>query len=135
MPRYAVLSHDWPMPHFDLLLEDGDVCRTWRLPTWPPVNGMSVERIADHRIMYLDYDGPVSGDRGTVTTVERGLFEWQSRSHGELTFDLDCLWPRLVKADDKRKELPEGREPPPSSRRILIRDGRLLLSGQGQPGQ
>ncbi len=27
--RFAILNHDHPFLHWDLLLEDGDRCRTW----------------------------------------------------------------------------------------------------------
>ena len=33
---------------------------------------MVAEALADHRIVYLTYEGPVSGDRGHVTQWDRG---------------------------------------------------------------
>lgn len=33
------------------------------------------ERIADHRRIYLEYEGPLSGGRGEVSRVARGAFE------------------------------------------------------------
>jgi hypothetical protein len=135
MPRYAVLSHDWPTPHFDLLLEDGETCLTWRLPIWPPQDGMPIERIPDHRTMYLDYYGPVSGDRGRVTTVERGLFEWLSRIDGEVIVTPDRRGPQRSPTYDAAEGLPESLKLPPASRRIRLQNGRLFLPGQRQPGQ
>ena len=77
MPRFAILTHDHPSLHWDLLLENGASCRTWRLLKAPDTPGsISAEAIADHRLMYLDYEGPVSGDRGTVTQWDAGTFEW-----------------------------------------------------------
>lgn len=32
--------------------------------------------IADHRLLYLDYEGPVAGDRGIVECWDRGPFVW-----------------------------------------------------------
>jgi hypothetical protein len=29
-------------------------------------------RLPDHRLTYLDYEGPISGNRGTVTRIDRG---------------------------------------------------------------
>lgn len=77
MPRFAILEHDHPSLHWDLLLEAGAACRTWRL-TAPPEPGavIEAEAIADHRLMYLDYAGPVSGDRGTVSQWDAGSFVW-----------------------------------------------------------
>jgi hypothetical protein len=75
-PRFAVLAHDWPHPHFDLLIEHGAKCLTWRLPTWPlPESPVAIERIADHRKHYLTYEGPLDCDRGTVTRVDCGVVE------------------------------------------------------------
>lgn len=75
--RFAILTHDHPFPHWDLLLEAGPVCRTWRLLTSPEHDGLIVaEAIPDHRLMYLDYEGPVSGDRGTVTRWDAGELIW-----------------------------------------------------------
>ncbi len=76
-PRFAVLRHDHPFLHWDFLLEQGESCRTWRLMKAPDTpDDIPAEAIADHRLMYLDYEGPVSGDRGTVTQWDAGTFEW-----------------------------------------------------------
>ncbi len=81
MPRFAVLAHDWPAPHFDLLLENEAALLTWRLSNWPvpisadePGPALTAERIGDHRLVYLDYEGPVSGNRGHVRRVDTGTF-------------------------------------------------------------
>ncbi len=85
MPRYVLLHHGCPAsyrsgPHWDLMLERDGVLRTWSLPEnpWPASEAitLSVERLADHRILYLDYEGPLSGDRGDVERVAAGEFEW-----------------------------------------------------------
>jgi len=75
VPRFVVLSHDWPEPHFDLLLEAGPVLRAWRLLHEPGETAVPAEPNADHRLMYLDYEGPVSGGRGTVTRWDAGTFD------------------------------------------------------------
>ncbi len=76
MPRFVILAHDWPEPHFDLLLEAGPVLRAWRLGGVPGAVPIPAEPNADHRLLYLDYEGPVSGERGTVTRWDAGTFEW-----------------------------------------------------------
>lgn len=78
MPRYVILEHDHPHLHWDLMLESGAVLRTWRLAA-PPRAGTTVaaERIGDHRKAYLDYEGPVSGGRGSVKRLDAGSFAWQ----------------------------------------------------------
>ncbi len=80
MPRYAVLEHDHPMLHWDFLLEDGDVLLTWRLSSAPRTDGpLDAVKSPDHRRLYLDYEGDVSGGRGAVTRWDSGLFEWKTR--------------------------------------------------------
>jgi hypothetical protein len=76
MPRFVILEHDHPALHWDLMLESGDVLRTWRLSAVPEV-GMIVaaEPTFDHRKMYLDYEGPISGGRGTVRRWDSGTYE------------------------------------------------------------
>jgi hypothetical protein len=77
MPRFAVLAHDHPTPHWDLFLEAGDVLRSWRLsPGIESGEAVPAEPTADHRLTYLDYEGPVSGGRGTVARVDAGTFDW-----------------------------------------------------------
>jgi len=77
MPRFAILTHDHPFLHWDFLLECGSSCRTWRLLHKPEGLGkIPAESLPEHRLMYLDYEGPVSGDRGGVTAWDTGTFEW-----------------------------------------------------------
>jgi DNA polymerase Ligase (LigD) len=77
MPRFVMLEHDWPAAHWDFLLEDGPVLRSWRLVS-EPADGkeVAVEPNAPHRLFYLDYEGPVSGERGTVRSWDAGTFDW-----------------------------------------------------------
>lgn len=73
MPRYVILFHKTPTgyaraAHWDLMLETGDTLRTWALDQEPRADvEIAAEQLADHRPLYLDYEGPVAGDRGTVT--------------------------------------------------------------------
>ena len=82
MARYALLRHtgapDDPSGcHFDLLLEDGDVCRTWRLAKVPTFNGISQPAVplAPHRLVWLEpRSAAVSGGRGWAERVMSGYF-------------------------------------------------------------
>lgn len=77
MPRFAVLEHDWPTLHWDLLLEWGpdEDLKTWRLESEPsgrdPIPAVQIQ---DHRRIYLDYEGPISGNRGQVRCWTRGEY-------------------------------------------------------------
>ena len=90
MPRCAVLIHDSPRGlHYDLLLETGDVLRTWALPQAPDATAeMTREALPDHRLHYLEYEGPVSDRRGTVTRWDTGTYELRRLDKDELTVEL-----------------------------------------------
>lgn len=77
VPRYAILEHDWPARHWDLFLEAGGTLRAWRLLAEPvPGAVVPAEPAADHRPLYLDYEGPVSDGRGVVSRWDGGQFDW-----------------------------------------------------------
>ena len=79
MPRFVILTHDYPHLHWDLLLENGESCRTLRLLTDPGLSATEItaEALPEHRLMYLDYEGPVSGNRGSVARWDAGSFNWR----------------------------------------------------------
>ncbi|MCC7168757.1 MAG: hypothetical protein IT565_14420 [Rhodospirillales bacterium] len=88
--RFAILTHDHPFFHWDLLLEAGEVAWTWRLLDDPATEeSPRSERIGDHRLMYLNYEGPVSGGRGLVTAWDVGTYRVESNSDRELTVTLN----------------------------------------------
>lgn len=68
---FVILHHDWPADHWDFMVDlDGisDQVATWSLEQKPgaiPIRGRA-EKLADHRRDYLNYEGPVSGGRGSV---------------------------------------------------------------------
>jgi hypothetical protein len=78
VPRFVILEHDFPARHWDFMLESGDVLKTWRLAEPPrPGAAVAAEPSFDHRRAYLDYEGPVSGGRGTVARWDAGTFSWE----------------------------------------------------------
>jgi len=77
MSRFVLLEHDHPFLHWDLMLESGAVLRTWRLLSPPGSGEGRAESSFDHRLVYLSYEGPVSGNRGTVRRWDSGEFAWQ----------------------------------------------------------
>jgi hypothetical protein len=89
MPRYVILEHDHPMLHWDFLLEAGLVLRTWRLEEPPhPDHPVRAEASFDHRLLYLDYEGPISGGRGHVRRWDQGTFEWLADRQEEVAVRL-----------------------------------------------
>jgi hypothetical protein len=80
MPRFALLEHtgapDDPAGlHYDLLVEAGAACRTWRLAAVPRPGGPAVAAVelSAHRLAWLDHEaGPVSGGRGFARRIDSG---------------------------------------------------------------
>jgi hypothetical protein len=103
LTRFVVLRHFWPdgdgsKDHFDLMIEDPDRIdpryrlATWRLSEWPVRRRSRIVRSADHRVEWLELEGPVSGGRGIVTRSCWGLCMLTSRSS-------DCWRVRIVRVD------------------------------------
>ena len=94
MPRFALLHHRTPPgadkpDHFDLLLEDGEVLKTFTLWQFPKVSqSIAAEADFDHRLVYLDYEGPVSNNRGEVTQADQGTFAWIVRETDRIEIEL-----------------------------------------------
>ncbi len=83
--RWVLLRHtcsidDLESIHFDLLLEDKEFCRTWRLSDIPLLDGPYVDSvyIAPHNLYWLEIkEKVVSGNRGVATRIKKGIF-WES---------------------------------------------------------
>ena len=79
--------------HYDLLLEDGDSCRTWRLQDIPLIDAppQKVVRGAPHKLIWLEqFTAKLSGGRGSVERVLKGFFvgEIPSQGSSELSLEL-----------------------------------------------
>jgi DNA polymerase Ligase (LigD) len=80
MPRYVILFHEMPAggerpTHWDLMLESGSALRTWALPVEPSADmDCQALALAEHRLAYLEYEGPVSENRGRVTRWDAGEY-------------------------------------------------------------
>ena len=96
MPEtFVILHHSGCGPdHYDLMLETDQALATWRLCELPDQlsadESTQARRLADHRLAYLDYEGPISGGRGRVERMDKGDYEllhanpacWQVRLSG-----------------------------------------------------
>ncbi|MHC4401968.1 MAG: DNA polymerase ligase N-terminal domain-containing protein [Planctomycetota bacterium] len=76
MPRFVILEHDSPRGrHWDLMLEAAGALATWSLSERPgTAETIDAEALPDHRLAYLDYEGPISGGRGSVARWDRGTY-------------------------------------------------------------
>ena len=104
MPQFVLLEHTHPVLHWDLMFEKIGILETWRLAEIPGETAAQIEaaQLPDHRLAYLDYEGPVSNERGTVRRIDRGTYEFvESRTQDacrvvELTLSGDRLEGRAV---------------------------------------
>jgi hypothetical protein len=87
MPRFVVLTHDSPRGlHWDFMLEQEQVLATWALPEPPDADGPLVaQQLADHRLVYLDHEGRISGGRGHVRRWDTGIYQLRSQNEQEWT--------------------------------------------------
>jgi hypothetical protein len=114
MPRFVLLYHACPAEyerpsHWDLMLEVGDTLHTWALgklphqwrlaqvatsaidPCCPALaagNVVHAEQLGHHRPVYLEYEGPLSGNRGQVHRIDHGAYEGEPESPRGWQFEL-----------------------------------------------
>jgi hypothetical protein len=105
MPRFVLLFHECPPgfgkpSHWDLMLERDGALTTWsffELPSAWRDEGASVSpreelvratKLADHRLDYLEYEGPLSGDRGSVSRCDSGEYRLVEEKPGCLSVEL-----------------------------------------------
>lgn len=85
--RFVILHHrERSGEHWDLLIEEAEALASWRLTRLPsPVDRAAIpaQRLADHRKLYLTYEGPIAQDRGEVTRVDAGACDILQRGEAE----------------------------------------------------
>jgi DNA polymerase Ligase (LigD) len=106
--RFSIVKHEMPAnssrpSHFDLFLEHAGKLLTWELPMSMSlsksgaVNHQLARRLPDHRLIYLDFEGPVSGDRGSVALVAAGRLQWlEMESDGLIARTYSDLWTGIL---------------------------------------
>ena len=103
--------------HWDLMIEQDGALLTWSLEqlpdAWrevvggvsdadfvgkwnassasatPPTTCVPATRLPNHRLDYLEYEGPLSGDRGEVHRIDAGAYELLDDSPAALRIDLE----------------------------------------------
>ena len=101
--RWVLLKHigspnDIKGIHFDLLLEDKEFCRTWRLSDIPLLDGPYVDAFysAPHNLYWLYIDEKViSGNRGIATKIKQGVFRQSIQSVESSSITLSLIWDNL----------------------------------------
>ncbi len=73
---FVIQQHTTPQGvHWDLMLQMGDVLWTWRMTVSPEqidVINLPIERIFDHPLRFLWYEGPVQNKTGQVKIADKG---------------------------------------------------------------
>jgi len=73
--RYVILRHEHVSDaHYDLMFETlpGSMLATWRSVAWPIESPTPLLRLRDHRRLYLNYEGDLTGGRGSVQRIAEG---------------------------------------------------------------
>lgn len=100
--RYVVLFHRWPAAtadgftaargdHYDWMFESPEGLLTWateRRLSADEAGVLEAIELPLHRTAYLDYEGPVSRNRGEVRRVESGRFCLITRTVDRFEVDL-----------------------------------------------
>jgi hypothetical protein len=90
------------------MLESGDVLATWALQAVPqPGRPIDAERLFDHRTAFLDYEGPLSAGRGSVTRWDGGTY--RAMAQDDERWEVEIEGKRLVgRATLRRREAAEA---------------------------
>ena len=83
MNRWTLLKHEKINNkildiHYDFLLENGQNCKTWKLPIFPELDGESVDIFehSNHRLIWLTIESKLlTNNRGFVQRVDNGIFK------------------------------------------------------------
>ena len=98
--RWVLLKHigspnDIKGVHYDLLVEDKEFCKTWRLSDIPLLDGPYVDSIciAPHNLYWLDIkEKVVSGNRGFAKRIKQGNFLQSFASDEDNSIKLSLIW-------------------------------------------
>jgi hypothetical protein len=122
--RFVILEHAWVGLHWDLMLEDGEMLRTWSTDRpIGPGDWREARALPAHRRVYLDYEGAISGGRGRVRRWDEGVF--RAQVWGESRVVAELAGRQLVGVVELR--VVEGSPPGGvgSAWRLAFREGNL----------
>lgn len=76
--RFVIQEHQKDQDvHWDLMLAESEHLATWQISVRPAQWGeipIPCQKIFDHRLMYLSYEGALSENRGQVRIVASGIY-------------------------------------------------------------
>ena len=89
--HFVIQEHTRPEGlHWDLMLQLGDVLRTWRLSVPPEQiqnESIPAEKISDHPLRFLSYEGPVQNNTGFVKIADKGNFTLLEQTEKKILFE------------------------------------------------
>ncbi len=77
MPRFTISQHSGAgkhPDHFDLFLEKDGTLKSWRLPGTDLTEPLKAVEAKDHALKYLDFEGKLTGEKGSVTPWDTGTY-------------------------------------------------------------
>jgi hypothetical protein len=88
---FVIQEHSTPDGgHWDLMLQIEDTLWTWRLhhpPQHIQDTPIPAEKIADHPLRFLSYEGPVQNHIGSVKIADKGNFTLLEQTEKEISFE------------------------------------------------
>jgi hypothetical protein len=89
--QFVIQKHCTPDGgHWDLMLQIENTLWTWRLhhpPEHIQDTPTAVEKIADHPLRFLTYEGPVQNDTATVKIEDHGSFKLINHTTTDIEFE------------------------------------------------
>ena len=86
--RFVIHKHTQEgQTHWDLMIEDGDKLKTWRLENPPEklaTGKTKATPIFDHDKKFLTYQGPVNNGTGNVEIVDEGICTMKSSKEKQI---------------------------------------------------
>ena len=84
--KIVISVHDWPQVHWDMFVDFDSASEhvaTWALDHLPGKTALSGQatKLADHRRIYLTYEGEISDGRGRVSIESEGEFETEQSAN------------------------------------------------------
>jgi hypothetical protein len=93
MNRFVIHKHTQGNEvHWDLMIEAGDILKTWRLDNPPEKLAAETTKatpIFDHDKKFLIYQGPVNNGKGNVEIVDEGTCTIESVNGNELKINFN----------------------------------------------
>lgn len=92
--RFVILLHTAPTgEHWDVMLETETALTTWSVPpqVLPPIPfQVPAAALPPHRKSYLDYEGSISDNRGSVRRIDTGLYNETESAEFQLCGQVFC---------------------------------------------